>query len=305
VTLFGRIAWTGFGLLAVAAVLAVLVWKPASERAFVDRTEELRRDAEKDFREIALARVEAAMQFATETTLADYVSITNPAGSPREGSTNSRAREPGELELPTWPPAGQPGVNTNAPGPSSRLEATPLNYAADRPPPGTPSLQASTSDPRVRGSNPGRRVAEPPANARIRLGTPPPRPGPGGNRWGNKAGPIASVWPALGFGRGAHRAYLDDLLRELETDACIVEGALHPLPELTLDLPDALSAHAQGNAHDHRIGRELLDIGSFRGAEEEIGPLRLLTELVGRLLDDRLDPGDVGLVGDADVHKGA
>ena len=69
-SLFGRIAWTGAGLLAVVALLALLVWKPANERAFVRTTDDLRRDAERDFRTIALSRVDAAMAFATATTLA-------------------------------------------------------------------------------------------------------------------------------------------------------------------------------------------------------------------------------------------
>ncbi|MHC4550621.1 MAG: sensor histidine kinase [Planctomycetota bacterium] len=69
-SLFGRIAWTGAALLVAAALLALLVWKPASQRAFVTRTEEILRSAERDFGAIATSRVEGTMEFAAEAALA-------------------------------------------------------------------------------------------------------------------------------------------------------------------------------------------------------------------------------------------
>ena len=63
-SLFGRIAWTGAALLVAAALLALLVWKPASQEAFVARTEGLLRSAERDFGSIAVSRVERTMEFA-------------------------------------------------------------------------------------------------------------------------------------------------------------------------------------------------------------------------------------------------
>jgi len=63
-SLFGRIAWTGAALLVAAALLALLVWKPASQEAFVARTEGLLRSAESDFGTIAVSRVERTMEFA-------------------------------------------------------------------------------------------------------------------------------------------------------------------------------------------------------------------------------------------------
>jgi len=65
VSLFGRIAWTGLGLLVLAFGLGVFFWRPANERAFVRRTADLRRDAERDFSAIAMSKVSDAMEFAT------------------------------------------------------------------------------------------------------------------------------------------------------------------------------------------------------------------------------------------------
>ncbi|MHC4971411.1 MAG: sensor histidine kinase [Planctomycetota bacterium] len=65
-SLFGRIAWTGAALLVIAALVALLVWKPASQRAFVARTEGLLRSAERDFGTIAVSRVARTMAFADD-----------------------------------------------------------------------------------------------------------------------------------------------------------------------------------------------------------------------------------------------
>lgn len=65
-SLFGRIAWTGVALLVIAALVALLVWKPASQRAFVARTEGLLRSAERDFGTIAVSRVARTMEFADD-----------------------------------------------------------------------------------------------------------------------------------------------------------------------------------------------------------------------------------------------
>jgi signal transduction histidine kinase len=63
-SLFGRIAWTGAAMLVAVALLALLVWKPASEEAFVARTEGLLRSLERDLGPIAKSRVEKTMEFA-------------------------------------------------------------------------------------------------------------------------------------------------------------------------------------------------------------------------------------------------
>jgi len=70
VSLFARIAWTGAGLLLVTALLALLLWKPASQRAFVARTEGLLYHAETDFEAIATSRVDRTMKFSAEAALA-------------------------------------------------------------------------------------------------------------------------------------------------------------------------------------------------------------------------------------------
>jgi len=69
VSLFGRIAWTGAGLLLLAALLALL-WKPAAERAFVTRTEGLLRKAESDTESMTTQLVNRAMEFAALSSLA-------------------------------------------------------------------------------------------------------------------------------------------------------------------------------------------------------------------------------------------
>ena len=69
-SLFGRIAWTGAALLVAAALIALLVWRPASQKAFVTRTEGLLRNAERDFSAIATSRVERTMEFAAAAALA-------------------------------------------------------------------------------------------------------------------------------------------------------------------------------------------------------------------------------------------
>lgn len=67
-SLFGRIAWTGAALLAVAALLALL-WKPAAERAFVSRTEGLLREALGHTEAMTTALVNRAMEFAALSEL--------------------------------------------------------------------------------------------------------------------------------------------------------------------------------------------------------------------------------------------
>ena len=69
-SLFGRIAWTGVALLVVAILLALFLWRPASQRAFVARTDSLLENAERDFRTIAASRVESTMEFSSMAALA-------------------------------------------------------------------------------------------------------------------------------------------------------------------------------------------------------------------------------------------
>jgi signal transduction histidine kinase len=69
-SLVGRIAWTGLGLLVAVALLALFVWKPASERAFVQRTEGLLGSTEEDFEAITTSLVEETMSFSTAAATA-------------------------------------------------------------------------------------------------------------------------------------------------------------------------------------------------------------------------------------------
>ncbi len=62
--LFGRIVWTGVALGGVVVVLALLVWKPAAQRSFVDRTERLLTDAESHAQTIATSLVDETMEFS-------------------------------------------------------------------------------------------------------------------------------------------------------------------------------------------------------------------------------------------------
>ena len=63
-SLFARIAVTGTALFGAAVLLVLLVWKPASQRAFEHRTEGLLNEAETDFSAIAKTLVDEALEFA-------------------------------------------------------------------------------------------------------------------------------------------------------------------------------------------------------------------------------------------------
>jgi len=69
VSLFTRIALAGAGLLAVALLVALLLWRPASEASFVARTDGLLRDAGRDFEAIASSLVDRTMEFAAASAL--------------------------------------------------------------------------------------------------------------------------------------------------------------------------------------------------------------------------------------------
>jgi len=70
VSLFGRIAWTGAALFSAAVLLALLVWKPASQENFTARTDGLLRDTERRFGAIATSLVDEAMTFSASAALA-------------------------------------------------------------------------------------------------------------------------------------------------------------------------------------------------------------------------------------------
>jgi len=70
VSLFARIALTAAALLAVAAALALLLWKPRSERSFAARTDEILQSAERDFGTVATSLVDEAMEFSASAALA-------------------------------------------------------------------------------------------------------------------------------------------------------------------------------------------------------------------------------------------
>ncbi|MHC4341509.1 MAG: sensor histidine kinase [Planctomycetota bacterium] len=69
-SLFGRVAFTAALLFAVAALVMLLIWMPASSRSFVSRTDGLLRDTERDLEQIATALVDQAMAFSREAALA-------------------------------------------------------------------------------------------------------------------------------------------------------------------------------------------------------------------------------------------
>jgi len=70
VSLFARIALTAAALLGVAAALALLLWKPRSERSFAARTDEILKSAERDFGTVATSLVDEAMEFSASSALA-------------------------------------------------------------------------------------------------------------------------------------------------------------------------------------------------------------------------------------------
>ncbi len=69
-SLFGRIAWIGAATIAVAVLLALLAWRPVSQRAFVQRTDGLLREAEGHFESIARSLVDETMDFSATAALA-------------------------------------------------------------------------------------------------------------------------------------------------------------------------------------------------------------------------------------------
>jgi signal transduction histidine kinase len=70
VSLLARIVLTGAALFGAAVLLVLLVWRPASEREFVARTDDLLRATEGDFGAIATSLVDEALDFASEEALA-------------------------------------------------------------------------------------------------------------------------------------------------------------------------------------------------------------------------------------------
>ncbi|MDH3592041.1 MAG: HAMP domain-containing histidine kinase, partial [Planctomycetota bacterium] len=69
-SLFARITWIGGAMILAAVLLALLAWRPASQRTFVQRTDGLLREAEGHFGAIARSLVDETMDFAATASLA-------------------------------------------------------------------------------------------------------------------------------------------------------------------------------------------------------------------------------------------